>query len=100
MMRFCFLMSLLVWSFSGWADESPGQSTYERFCSVCHRDGLVGAPKFRSESDWKPRTDKKTMDELVESATKGLNAMPANGTCTECSEDDMKNAIQYMLPKS
>lgn len=76
-----------------------GQDTYEHFCIVCHRDGLAGAPKARDADDWKPRTSGKTIDDLVKSSINGLNAMPPKGTCSECSEDDLKAAIQYMLPK-
>lgn len=78
--------------------EAVGQKVYERFCVVCHRDGLVGAPKFRDDSSWKSRLSSKTMAELVNSALKGLNAMPAKGTCYECNEDDIKLAVEYMLP--
>ena len=79
--------------------EPPGQAIYEKNCSVCHRDGLAGAPKFRAAADWQSRLDKNTIDELVAIATKGLNAMPMKGTCTECTDEDLKNAIQYMLPQ-
>lgn len=82
------------------AQEIPGQAIYEQFCSACHRDGLAGAPKFRVAADWQSRLDKKSLDELVASAVKGVNAMPAKGTCTDCSATDLKNAIQYMLPQS
>jgi cytochrome c5 len=81
------------------AQDSQGQKIYERFCIVCHRDGLVGAPKFRDEQQWKSHLSGKTMDELVAVAVKGLNAMPAKGTCYECSEQELKSAIEYMLPK-
>jgi cytochrome c5 len=79
--------------------EEAGQKIYERYCVVCHREGLVGAPKFRDET-WTSRLSVKTLEELVTSASKGLNAMPAKGTCYECNEDDIKAAVEYMLPKS
>ncbi|STX29880.1 cytochrome c5 [Legionella beliardensis] len=81
------------------AKEEPGQAIYERYCSSCHQNGLAGAPKFRQAADWKPRMAKK-IEGLTASAIKGLNAMPPKGTCAECSEEDIKTAIQYMLPKS
>lgn len=81
-------------------DAQAGKTTYEQFCSVCHQSGLAGAPIFRDEKSWKARLSNKDLDALVASAIKGLNAMPIKGTCTSCSEDDLKNAIQYMLPKS
>ena len=80
--------------------KEPGQGTYEQYCTVCHKDGLAGAPKFRNEVDWKSRQTGRTLDDLVASSIKGLNAMPAKGTCIKCSEDDLKAAITYMLPKS
>ena len=82
------------------AKKVPGQTVYEQHCIVCHRDGLAGAPKLQDEKDWKPRMTGKTMKDLLASSIKGLNAMPAKGTCIECSDADLKAAIQYMLPKS
>ncbi|WP_298622374.1 c-type cytochrome [uncultured Legionella sp.] len=79
--------------------KEPGQATYEQYCIVCHRDGLAGAPKFHDSNDWKPRISGRTIDELVASSVKGMNAMPAKGTCAECTDDDLKAAIQYMMPK-
>lgn len=81
-------------------DEKAGQSTYEQYCAVCHEDGVAGAPKFRDEKSWKPRLANRDLDALIASANKGLNAMPQKGTCTTCTDDDLKNAIHYMLPPS
>ncbi|CAM2805903.1 cytochrome c5 [Legionella steigerwaltii] len=80
--------------------KEPGQETYEQYCIVCHRDGLAGAPKFRNEQDWKPRLAGRKLNDLLASSIKGLNAMPAKGTCIKCNDDDLKAAISYMLPKS
>ena len=105
-MRLCVFLFLYLLSLILHADDSnnnkpePGQETYEHFCITCHQDGVAGAPKFRDAGDWKPRLAGKTMDDLVATVTKGLNAMPPQGTCTECSDDDLRAAIQYMLPKS
>lgn len=77
--------------------EAAGQQVYERFCVVCHRDGLVGAPKVHDQA-WSSRLSGRTIDDLVATAIKGLNAMPAKGTCYECSDDDMRAAVEYMLP--
>lgn len=82
------------------AKKEPGQSTYEQYCLACHRDGVAGAPKFRDAADWKPRLASKNIDQLVASVQKGLNVMPPNGTCAECSAADIKAAIKYMAPRS
>ncbi len=82
------------------AEKAPGEHVYEQYCRVCHRDGLAGAPKFRVEDDWKPRLAKANIDELTASVIKGLNAMPPKGTCFDCSEADLKAAVEYMIPQS
>lgn len=81
------------------AKSDTGQSTYEHHCIVCHKDGIAGAPKFRDDAAWKPRLAANDINALVASAIKGKNAMPAKGTCQECSDSDIKAAIEYMLPK-
>ena len=81
------------------AKKVPGQATYEQYCVVCHHDGVAGAPKFRDDTDWKPRLLKQNIDSLTATALKGMNAMPVKGTCQECSDADIKAAIQYMVPQ-
>lgn len=81
------------------AKKLPGQETYENHCTVCHATGIAGAPKFQDSTDWSPRLAKQNIDELVATAIKGLNAMPPKGTCGECSDEEIKNAVQFMLPK-
>lgn len=79
--------------------KEDGKDVYEKHCIVCHRDGLAGAPKVQDERDWKPRLAGRTIQDLVASSIKGLNAMPAKGTCIECTDKDLEAAIHYMLPK-
>ncbi len=82
------------------ANESEtGQSVYERHCIICHRDGVAGAPKFKDEATWKPHLEGREMNDLIATVIKGKNAMPPKGTCQECSDSDIKAAIQYMIPK-
>lgn len=81
------------------ADFSVGQKIYEKYCIVCHQGGLAGAPKFRDLNDWALRTKNRSSSDLTESAINGLNAMPAKGTCNDCRDEELKAAIEYMLPK-
>ncbi|EDV5273606.1 hypothetical protein ABP43_002813 [Salmonella enterica subsp. enterica serovar Mbandaka] len=37
---------------------------------------------------------------MLEHAIKGLNAMPARGGCSDCSDKDMKKVVDYMTTKS
>ena len=81
------------------ATNTPGQEIYEKHCIVCHRDGLAGAPKFRDDAAWAPRMAKSDINALISTALKGMNAMPPKGTCQECSDSDIKAAINYMVPQ-
>lgn len=82
------------------AKKETGQETYEQYCSVCHLNGVAGAPKFRDEADWKPRLARSDINALLATSIKGINAMPAKGTCTQCSDEELKAAIEYMVPRS
>lgn len=77
-----------------------GESIYQQHCSICHANGVAGAPKYRDPKDWADRLKQKKLEELIQSVTNGFNAMPPKGTCQECEHDDFKNAIEYMLPPS
>jgi len=74
--------------------------TYQKTCAICHAAGVAGAPKFASKEDWAPRIAKGT-DVLYESAINGLApAMPAKGMCFTCSDDDLKELVDYMVDSS
>jgi cytochrome c5 len=97
MQRWVFFSFVLVSIVSIAAEARSGKDIYEQYCITCHQDGLLGAPRFHDKSDWAPRMSKKTIDELVGSSIKGLNAMPSQGTCSDCTEAEMKSAIEYMV---
>lgn len=74
-----------------------GERVYHSKCSACHEAGVAGAPKVHT-NEWDERLSK-GIDALVESVVNGLGAMPPMGTCLDCSNDDLKLAIEYMLPE-
>ena len=76
-----------------------GQQVYEQFCFACHTTGVGGAPKLGEAADWADRSAK-GMDELMASTLNGLNAMPAKGTCMNCSDEELGEAVTYMLDSS
>ncbi|MBT0586771.1 c-type cytochrome [Alteromonas oceanisediminis] len=81
------------------ADAGPrsGADIYNQACVACHGSGVLGAPKNQVAADWQPRLDEKGFDGIWENAINGINAMPPMGTCGDCSNDDIKVAIEYML---
>jgi len=77
---------------------NAGELRYKSTCSVCHETGVAGAPKFRNAADWKTRMAT-GMDVMLDFAIKGRGGMPPKGTCMQCSDEELKMAIEYMLPK-
>lgn len=68
-------------------------------CNACHGAGVLGAPKIGT-GDWAARLDAKGLDTLVANAISGIGNMPAKGTCGDCSDDEIKSAIEEMIAKS
>ena len=89
------LTALLAISGVAMAEEPAGKATYDSKCSVCHASGVAGAPKFGDKEAWAPRIAA-GMDSLMKSAIEGKNAMPPKGTCMDCSDADLKAAVEYM----
>lgn len=73
-----------------------GESIYNTYCHTCHAVGISGAPKLGSAADWNPRIAN-GMDTMLNHAMNGFNAMPAKGLCMNCSEEEIKGTIEYMV---
>ncbi|HHL45612.1 MAG TPA: cytochrome c5 family protein, partial [Gammaproteobacteria bacterium] len=76
-----------------------GEEIFNSTCTACHSTGAAGAPKVGDKEAWAPRIAT-GMDTMLEVAIKGRNAMPPRGTCGNCSDDELKAAIEYMVSKS
>jgi cytochrome c5 len=76
----------------------PAADIYRDYCAVCHSGGWQGAPIANDTGEWKTRLAAGS-DVMFKNAKNGLNAMPAMGTCMDCSDEELKNAIAEMLPQ-
>lgn len=84
------------------AQNSDGfevERVYMQSCWACHNSGAAGAPKVGTAADWAPRIEK-GMDTLLANAINGVNAMPAKGLCFTCTDDDLRDLVQYMVDSS
>tara|TARA_R110002110_G_scaffold65206_4_gene180035 strand:- start:118941 stop:119279 length:339 start_codon:yes stop_codon:yes gene_type:complete len=80
------------------AGPADPETIYKSFCSICHQAGVAGAPLFRDAASWGDRLAV-GIDALVKSAIAGKGAMPPKGTCMQCTDEDIKAAVEYMLPQ-
>ncbi|MEX1033945.1 MAG: c-type cytochrome [Cellvibrionaceae bacterium] len=69
---------------------------YQATCGTCHNTGVGGAPKPGDAAAWEPRLEK-GMETVFENAWNGINAMPAKGICMNCTEEEMRATIDYMI---
>ena len=81
------------------AAERDGATVYNTKCTVCHASGVANAPKMGDAAAWGPRAAT-GMDTLFAVADKGKGAMPPRGMCMDCTDDELKAAIQYMIDNS
>lgn len=72
-----------------------GSEIYAKACVACHSVGVLGAPKLQNAADWSPRLEK-GFDAVWKNALNGIGAMPPMGTCGDCSDDEIKAAIEHM----
>lgn len=74
-----------------------GEQVYTAACNMCHGAGVAGAPIKGNADAWAPRIAK-GKEVLYQSAINGLGgAMPARGTCVDCSDEELKAAVEYMI---
>lgn len=80
--------------------QSPrtGEEVYQAFCSTCHKIGVANAPVFADKAAWAPRIAK-GIETLYQSSMNGVagTAMTPKGSCMNCSEDELKAAVDYMV---
>ncbi len=88
------------------ADQQVQTSTYadvgsdpmekwSRSCSLCHINGIGGAPRLGDTEDWAARLDQGD-DVLLQHTVEGYNNMPPLGYCMDCERADFVALINFM----
>ncbi len=82
--------------------ERSGALLYRQYCVTCHGSGAAGAPKVGKENRlyWSHEVEEEGFETLVQEAIHGINAMPPRGNCYDCSDQEIRNAVIYMLQLS
>ena len=92
------LAALTLLSSLSFLVQADGQAIYDKHCRGCHIAGVGGAPKPDDAAAWAPRIAKGS-DAMLQTVLSGKGAMPPKGTCMSCSDDELKAAIEILLPK-
>lgn len=73
-----------------------GDQVYGTYCKTCHEAGIGGAPVYGNAEQWAPRIAT-GIDALWGSTLNGKAGMPPRGTCMNCSEDELRAALEFMV---
>ncbi|NLA88311.1 MAG: cytochrome c5 family protein [Alcaligenaceae bacterium] len=76
-----------------------GEQVYSKLCMTCHDTGVTDAPIKGNSDQWAPRIAAGT-DTLFKRAIEGFNAMPAKGGDMSLSDDEVKDAVVFMVNAS
>ncbi len=85
------------------ATALSGPQVYNSACLACHGAGIGGAPVLGDADAWAPRIAQ-GIDVLKDHAIKGYQGsagyMPAKGGRTDLSDEEVANAVDYMVAES
>jgi cytochrome c5 len=76
-----------------------GSDIYATNCVACHSSGVAGAPILGDVAAWSARLSK-GIETVYTNAINGIGAMPARGTCMDCSDDEVIAAIDHIIDNS
>ena len=81
-------------------DLANGEAVYKKFCFACHDPGIAGAAKHADQERWAESAGK-GIPTLVKHVMEGYQGkygmLPAKGTCMDCSDQDIIDAVHYQL---
>ena len=74
-----------------------GETLYKKYCANCHQGRLPRSPVLGKKDDWKDRVEK-GREALIENVRTGVPPlMPKMGSCKNCTDEELGNAVDYML---
>lgn len=79
--------------------ERSGEEVFRGFCKSCHTSRIIKAPNIGDRRAWKRRIDQGS-DILLDHVINGYGGMPSRGTCSNCSVEELKNTIKYIVNES
>lgn len=77
-------------------EPRSGENIYSSYCVACHATGVAGAPIKGDAKAWQPRVAQGP-ETLLNHAIEGFNAMPARGSCSNCSDDEMAATVEFLI---
>ncbi len=80
-------------------EMSPGESTYQQACAMCHAAGVADAPIMGEQGAWAERIAL-GREALINSSINGKGFMPPKGGQTQLSDEDVIAAVDFMIDRA
>jgi glucose/arabinose dehydrogenase len=78
------------------SELKTGAQVYKAYCASCHSVLGTEVPSVRTKADWSGRLAK-GREALYRTSIEGIGRMPARGFCEDCSDDQIKLAVDHMI---
>lgn len=82
------------------ATPRTGEQVVREHCLQCHERGLFGAPTFRDGPAWQAKLAEAGPAHLWQVVLNGEKAMPPRGNCHNCSDEELRAAVDYLLTEA
>lgn len=93
-------MLLSPFIFAAEIADFDAAKTYQSTCFACHGTGAAHSPEVGDIIEWEIRLEK-GLDTLIQNTINGLNGiMPPRGLCADCSDEQLKEIVEYMIESS
>jgi len=74
-----------------------GMAVYQAHCASCHEEGIAGAPTIDDNGAWQLRLASGS-ESLLQNVIDGLlPGMPPRGLCNRCTDEQLADAVAYMI---
>jgi cytochrome c5 len=86
------------------ANLENGKAVFNKVCVACHLTGVAGAAKLTDKARWEEYAAQ-GIDAMHHAVINGVpngkyGVMPARGTCTDCSDQDLFDAVSYIVQEA
>ncbi|MDP4650652.1 MAG: PQQ-dependent sugar dehydrogenase [Haliea sp.] len=78
--------------------EREGVTLYTQLCSTCHSSGQPDVPQIDRPQDWETALAQ-DIGVLYKNTLLGIGDMPAKGLCENCTDDEIRAAVDFMVAK-
>ena len=79
--------------------KRSGAEIYNTVCITCHGNGTPGVPQVGNVEVW-DALGARGAETLYANTINGIDAMPARGLCEDCTDAELRRAVNFMLSEA